>query len=123
MVRFRLERRRLSPGAKRSMADTPQLPTELSGEHLRFVLGLKLKSLRQEKGAPLKSVAARSGLSISYLSEIEHVKKYPTPVKLIRLARALIISFNALVSQQSAEDLYPAKAVFSSGFLPAFPFS
>jgi len=65
------------------MAEIPQPPTELSGEHLRFVLGLKLKSLRQEQGAPLKLVAARSGLSISYLSEIEKGKKYPTPEKLI----------------------------------------
>ena len=99
----------------------PTLP-DLSGEHLRFVLGLKLKSLRQEKGAPLKSVAARSGLSISYLSEIEKGKKYPTPEKLIRLAQALDVSFDALVSQQVAEDLDPVKAVFASGFLKEFPF-
>src|SRR5437588_174328 len=122
MLRFRPKRRSFSPGAKRRMAEIPQSPTELSGEHLRFVLGLKLKSLRQEQGAPLKAVAARSGLSISYLSEIEKGKKYPTPEKLIRLARALDISFDALVSQQVAEDLDPVKAVFASGFLSEFPF-
>jgi transcriptional regulator with XRE-family HTH domain/Zn-dependent peptidase ImmA (M78 family) len=104
------------------MAEIPRSPTELSGDHLRFVLGLKLKSLRQEKGAPLKSVAARSGLSISYLSEIEKGKKYPTPEKLIRLAQALDVTFDALVSQQVAEDLDPVKAVFGSGFLREFPF-
>src|SRR5260370_1557384 len=121
MLRFRPKRRSFSPGAKRRMAEIPQPPTELSGEHLRFVLGLKLKSLRQEQGAPLKLVAARSGLSISYLSEIEKGKKYPTLEKLIRLARALDVSFHPLVSPQAPEDPDPVHAVFASGFPPELP--
>ncbi len=89
---------------------------------MRFVLGLKLRSLRQEKGKPLKAVAARSGLSVSYLSEIEKGKKYPKPGKLIDLARALDVPFDSLVSLQVNEDLDPVKAVFSSGLLREFPF-
>ncbi len=55
--------------------DAPSPP--LDSEHLRYVLGLKLRSLRQEKGKPLKAIAARSGLSVSYLSEIEKGKEVP----------------------------------------------
>ena len=82
--------------------DGPSPP--LDSEHLRYVLGLKLRSLRQEKGKPLKAIAARSGLSVSYLSEIEKGKKYPKPEKLIELARALDVSFDSLVSLQVARN-------------------
>ncbi len=100
--------------------DAPSPP--LDSEHLRYVLGLKLRSLRREQGKPLKAIAARSGLSVSYLSEIEKGKKYPKPGKLIDLARALDIPFDSLVSLQVDEELNPVKAVFSSGLLREFPF-
>jgi transcriptional regulator with XRE-family HTH domain len=101
---------------------SPPPSSELNSDHIRFVLGLKLKSLRQEKGKPLKAVAARAGLSVSYLSEIEKGKKYPKPAKLIELARALEVPFDSLVSLQVDESLSPVKAVFSSGLLREFPF-
>jgi transcriptional regulator with XRE-family HTH domain len=100
--------------------DGPSPP--LDSEHLRYVLGLKLRSLRQEKGKPLNAIAARSGLSVSYLSEIEKGKKYPKPGKLIELAGALDVSFDSLVSLQVDEELNPVKAVFSSSLLREFPF-
>ena len=71
------------------------------------ILGLKLKSLRREQGMPLKAVAARSGLSVSYLSEIEKGKKYPKPEKLILIARALDVSFDDFVSVEVDESLDP----------------
>ena len=94
----------------------------LDGEQLRFILGLKLKSLRKEQGKPLKAVAAKSGLSVSYLSEIEKGKKYPKPGKLLELAKALDVPFDSLVTLQVGEDLNPVKAVFSSSLLREFPF-
>ena len=94
----------------------------LDGEQLRFILGLKLKSLRREQGMPLKAVAARSGLSVSYLSEIEKGKKYPKPGKLLELARALEVPFDSLVTLQVEQELDPVKAVFSSSLLREFPF-
>jgi transcriptional regulator with XRE-family HTH domain/Zn-dependent peptidase ImmA (M78 family) len=81
-----------------------------------------LKSLRKEKGQPLKAIAARSGLSVSYLSEIEKGKKYPKPAKLLDLARALEVPFDSLVTLQVEEELDPVKAVFSSSLLREFPF-
>lgn len=83
---------------------------------------MKLRSLRKERGKPLKAIAARSGLSISYLSEIEKGKKYPKPGKLLELARALEVPFDSLVTLQVEEELNPVKAVFSSTLLREFPF-
>ncbi len=93
----------------------------VTGEDLRFILGLKMKSLRQERGLTLQELAARCGLSISYLSEIEKGKKYPKADKLIAIAQALGTPFEELVSPQVNEELAPVKAVFSTEFLQGFP--
>jgi XRE family transcriptional regulator, fatty acid utilization regulator len=95
---------------------------EVSTETLRLLLGLKLKALRQDRGASLKEVAERAGVSISYLSEIEKGKKYPKPAKLLDLARALGVSFDDLVSQRVEEGLAPLKDAIRSPFLQEFPF-
>jgi transcriptional regulator with XRE-family HTH domain/Zn-dependent peptidase ImmA (M78 family) len=100
----------------------PPRPAHAGAENLRFVLGLKLKSIRHEKGYSLKDVAERAGLSISYLSEIEKGKKYPKPERLLDLAGALGVPFDALVSLRVKETLGPVKAVFSSPLLREFPF-
>lgn len=94
----------------------------VSTENLRFILGLKLRTLRHEQGASLKDVAEHSGLSISYLSEIEKGKKYPKPDKIIDLADALGVTYDDLVSMNVTDDLHPIKEVFSSTFIQEFPF-
>lgn len=95
---------------------------EVSADNLRFLLGLKLKTLRHERGASLKDIATRAQVSISYLSEIEKGKKYPKPEKLLDLARALEIDFDDLVSQRVSEPLAPLKEAIRSPFLREFPF-
>lgn len=94
----------------------------VSADNLRFILGLKLKTLRQERGLSLKATADRAGMSISYLSEIEKGKKYPKPEKLLDLATALGVAFDDLVSLQVSDRLDPVKSVFSSPFVREFPF-
>jgi transcriptional regulator with XRE-family HTH domain len=94
----------------------------VSSDHLRFILGLKLRTLRREQGASLKEVAERSGLSVSYLSEIEKGKKYPKPDKIVDLADALGVTYDDLVSLSVKDDLSPLKDVFSSDFVEEFPF-
>jgi transcriptional regulator with XRE-family HTH domain len=91
-------------------------------DSLRFILGLKLRALRQEHDASLQQVADASGLSISYLSEIEKGKKYPTPGRLMDLAGALGIPYDDLVSLRVGDDLAPLKQVFGSDFVQEFPF-
>mgnify|MGYP006424884013 CR=1 FL=1 len=94
----------------------------VSTENLRFILGLKLRTLRHDQGAPLKTIADRSGLSVSYLSEIEKGRKYPKPDKLLDLAEALGVSYEDLVSLRVDDELDPLKEVFSSTFIREFPF-
>ncbi len=91
-------------------------------EQLRFILGLKLRQYREAQGLSLRDLATRSGLSISYLSEIEHGKKYPKPQKLLQLAEALNVSFDELVSLKLDAHLSPLKDILDSPFLKVFPF-
>ncbi len=91
-------------------------------ESPRLILGLKLRNLRQKKGRTLSDVAAASGLSVSYLSEIEKGRKYPKPEKLVQLAEALNVPFDRLVSLQVAKELDPLKEAVGSPFLREFPF-
>lgn len=95
---------------------------DVSAENLRLILGVKLKQLRNEKDLSLSEMAAKSGLSVSYLSEIEKGKKYPTPDKIIRLAKACGVSFDELVSPQMSENLDPLKTMLDSPFIKEFPF-
>ncbi len=94
----------------------------MNAENLRFILGLKLKRLRLDKGYSLKTLSERSGLSISYISEIEKGKKYPKPQKILGLASALEVSFDELVSLKVDEELSPLKSIFNSAFIQEFPF-
>jgi len=94
----------------------------LNPESLRYILGLKLRKYRLEKGFGLKEMARRTGLSISYLSEIEKGKKYPKPDKLLELARALEVGFDELVSSEVEDELAPVRELFDSPFIQEFPF-
>lgn len=89
---------------------------------LRLLLGLKLRSLRQARGASLREVAAAAGVSVSYLSEIEKGRKYPKPERLLELARALGTDFEELVSPRVEEPLAPLREAIASPFLREFPF-
>ena len=93
-----------------------------SGDNLRLILGLKLRTLRLARGEGLRDVAARAGLSVSYLSELEQGKKYPKPDKLLQLAGALEVAYDDLVSLKVTAELGPLKDAVSSAFLREFPF-
>jgi transcriptional regulator with XRE-family HTH domain len=94
----------------------------VSAENLRLILGVKLKQLRMEKDLSLSELATKSGLSVSYLSEIEKGKKYPTPEKIIQVANAVGASFDELVSAQVSETLDPLTMFLKSPLIQEFPF-
>ena len=94
----------------------------LTPENLRYILGLKVKALRQRRGVSLTELAAQSGLSVSYLSEIENGRKFPTPEKLIQLAETFEIGYEELVSPQLSGELDPLAVFFQSEFVTEFPF-
>ena len=91
-------------------------------ENLRLVLGLKLRGARDARGWTLQQLAARAGVAVSYLSEIEKGKKYPKPEKLLALAAALETPFEELVSPRVAAELSPLSAFAGSELLREFPF-
>ncbi len=91
-------------------------------ETLRYILGLKLRKLRQKRRLALKEVAARTGLSVSYLSEIETGRKYPKFEKILALSEALAVPFDDLVSLKVDDELGPLTDLFESPFVREFPF-
>jgi transcriptional regulator with XRE-family HTH domain len=91
-------------------------------EKLRFILGFKLKNLRQGHHLSLKEAAARAGISISYLSEIEKGKKYPKTEKLLALATCYGTTFDELVTAGTADTEQSLQASLESGFFRHFPF-
>lgn len=94
----------------------------VSAENLRFMLGMKLKQLRKDRGFSLKELSNKTNLSISYLSEIEAAKKYPKPEKLIQIAAALGIAFDDIVSTKVDTTLDPLAGILNSEVLKEFPF-
>lgn len=94
---------------------------ELNSESLRFILGIKVKQYRQEKGLSLKELSAATSLSISYLSEIEKGKKYPKPEKIILLAQGLDKTFDDMVSLHIEDGDNPITALLNSPVFNEFP--
>jgi transcriptional regulator with XRE-family HTH domain/Zn-dependent peptidase ImmA (M78 family) len=90
-------------------------------ETIKFILSLKLKELRTTLGMSLKDLAKRSGVSISYLNEIEKAKKYPKTDKLMILAEALGVNFNHLISTETSPKLKPLIDFFEEDFLNRLP--
>jgi hypothetical protein len=94
----------------------------VNSDNIRYILGLKLKQWRLRHGYTLKELAARTGLSFSYLSEIEKGKKYPKPEKLLQIANALGIPFDEIVSSKMEADLDAVSTLLDSPFIREFPF-
>lgn len=90
-------------------------------EILKFILGLKLKQLRLDKGLSLKTLSNLAGLSSSYLNEIEKSKKYPKIDKLMTLSQVLGVPFDDLVSIKLDKNLDPLEKYLKSDFFKELP--
>lgn len=88
---------------------------------LKLIFGLKLKEIRQERHLSHQDLREKTGLSLSYLSEIESGKKYPKGDKIILLAQALEVSYDDLVSLQVPPKLQPVVNFIQSDLFKAFP--
>ena len=91
-------------------------------QNLKFIFGLKLNQLRSKKNLSLKELSASSGVSASYLNEIEKGKKYPKADKIVALAEALDISYDELVSLKLEAELNPLSEILRDGTLQDIPF-
>ena len=87
----------------------------------KIILGLKARQLREAKGLSFKELAAASGLSISYLNEIEKGKKYPKPDRLAALAVALDTTAESLSDARLLRELAPVADLLNSNFLNDLP--
>jgi transcriptional regulator with XRE-family HTH domain/Zn-dependent peptidase ImmA (M78 family) len=88
---------------------------------LKFVLSLKIRRLRQKKAMSLKELAQKSGLSHSYLNEIEKGKKYPKANKLTDLSSALGVTVEELVSAKMGKKLHPLLEFLESDLASELP--
>ena len=73
---------------------------------------MKLKNLRHEKGYGLKDLSEITGISVSYINEIEKGKKYPKYEKIINLAKGLGVEYDDLVSIKMSGSLGKISELF-----------
>ena len=95
---------------------------KLTEDKIRLIFGLKVRQLRTEKNLSLQEIADASGLSVSYINEIEKGKKYPKTDKIADLAEALGTTYDNLVSTRLPRSLAPLVDIFNSGILDELPF-
>ena len=105
------------------MEDKNNLNSVSFKHNLRYIFGMKLKNLRHEKGYGLKDLSELTGISVSYINEIEKGKKYPKYEKIINLAKVLGVEYDDLVSIKMSGKLGKISELFSSSsVIGSFPF-
>ncbi|UFH52442.1 helix-turn-helix domain-containing protein [Spirosoma sp. KNUC1025] len=93
----------------------------LPADHIRLLFGLKLRQLRIDRGLSVSELAQQSGLSISYVTEIEKGRKYPKADKISALANAMQVDYDTLVSLKLSKKLEPISDLIRSKFLTEIP--
>ncbi len=88
---------------------------------LQLLLSMKLKQYRQQKDLSLKDLSKLTGLSISYLNEIEKGKKYPKVEKVFALAKAFKVNVEDLISETLPKELTPLGDLLESKILDDLP--
>jgi len=91
-------------------------------ENINFIFGLKVKELRNSRGYSLQELSERSGVSVSYLNEIEKGKKYPKTEKITELSKALDVPYDQLVSLKLGKTLSPVGKILNLDILNELPF-
>jgi len=87
----------------------------------RIIFGLKVKQLRMEKGLSFSELSTRTGMSLSYLNEIEKGKKFPKMDKIKMLAEALGTDDSELISLELLGTFAPVGELLRSNFLNELP--
>ncbi|MFD2541663.1 helix-turn-helix domain-containing protein [Lacinutrix gracilariae] len=90
-------------------------------EYIKLIFGLKLKQIRTDKNLSLFGLSKLSGLSKSYLNEIEKGKKYPKPDKIAILSEKLDIPYDHMVSLKLDKNLAPIGEILQSKILKEIP--
>src|SRR3954468_24370046 len=85
----------------------------------RALIGRTVRRLRQEKGLAQQVLAARLGISASYLNLIEHDQRAVTASLLIKLGETLRVDLAALSGQGERQLEVSLREVFSDPLLSA----
>jgi transcriptional regulator with XRE-family HTH domain len=94
---------------------------ELNQDSLKFIFGLKMSNLRKDRCLSLKELAESSGLSASYLNEIENGKKYPKPEKIVAIAKALNVPYEELIADSLSNELSRLSSLLKNSPLSGLP--
>lgn len=89
--------------------------------YIKLIFGLKLKQIRTERNLSLFGMSKLSGLSKSYLNEIENGKKYPKPDKIAILSEKLDVPYDQMVSLKLDKNLAPIGDLLQSKILKEIP--
>ena len=73
-------------------------------------MAIKIRKIRKNRNMSLKQLAAATGLSISYISEIERCKKQPSLETIQVISDALNVSKEGLLTQQP-QSIEPGKKI------------
>ena len=92
-----------------------------NNDSVRLIFGLKVKALRQEKKLSYQQLAEKTGMSLSYMHDIETGKKFPKADKILSLAKALGADYDYLVSLRASKKLQPIIDLINSDFINAIP--
>lgn len=93
----------------------------MKSQNNKIIFGLKVRQLRMAQNASFALLAEQTGMSISYLNEIEKGKKYPKDDKIQSLAKALNTTSDSLISQTLPKSLAPVETLLQSNFLNELP--
>ncbi|MDE3153837.1 MAG: ImmA/IrrE family metallo-endopeptidase [Acidobacteriota bacterium] len=101
---------------------TPETLAPAAPLNLKTILGLKLKRFREARRFTLRELGERTGLSTSYLAEIEAGKKYPKLDKILQMAEGLGCPYEELVSTKLDAEFDTLHAFLTSPAIHNFPF-
>lgn len=93
----------------------------LREENIKLIFGIKLRQLRHEKKLSLSQLSQMTGISISYLNEIEKGKKYPKADKIAIISNVLNTDYDYLVSLHLSKKLSPIADLLKSNILGDLP--
>jgi hypothetical protein len=93
----------------------------LGEENIKLIFGLKLRQLRTSKKLSQSELSEKSGLSVSYINEIEKGKKYPKTEKIATLAAALDVPYDRMVSLKLDKHLSPVGEILNTRLLDELP--
>ncbi len=88
---------------------------------IKMIFGFKVRYLRQQQGLSYQQLQDKTGLALSYLSDIEKGKKYPKPNKIKTLAKGLGVDYDYMVSMNASKQLQPVIDLLNSNFFKVFP--